>query len=340
VDDLDRCDPNKAIRILEAIKLLLNKQGFIFIIALADKILEDYVLKRYREDFKVEEKYLNNQQYLDKIIQFSLRIPSHETRAIEFINEIRVQNSNLLSIDNFNQIIPLIILTSQYNPRKIKRILNSLIVDVALIDNIEEGKRPKLFYVFFWRIIEYNFFEAYILLKHDKYINIVRRKIYDNAKFAKKLLSKAEKTIVSLLTDEDFRFIFTSELGKKWLTDKFARENALYFYVNESHEDTTFFKEKSIIRNAMRQIFMRELRKKGQAGRLEADLIKTLDRAEPEHVRTLAMLMNKNPEWAELFYQFYTRKKIALKNLKNKKSRMMDSIEKDELEMIDRLLSS
>ncbi|MFZ2649231.1 MAG: P-loop NTPase fold protein [Burkholderiaceae bacterium] len=48
IDDLDRCLPEKAIQVLESVKLFLNVPGFSFVLAVDDEVVERGIAHRYR----------------------------------------------------------------------------------------------------------------------------------------------------------------------------------------------------------------------------------------------------------------------------------------------------
>ena len=50
IDDLDRCFPDQAIRLLESIKLVLAQPGFIFILGVARQVVEGYLQHRYTKE--------------------------------------------------------------------------------------------------------------------------------------------------------------------------------------------------------------------------------------------------------------------------------------------------
>jgi predicted KAP-like P-loop ATPase len=67
IDDLDRCFPNQAIKLLESIKLVLAQPGFFFVLGVARKVIEGYLQHRYTTRFGIPE--FSGAQYLDKIVQ-------------------------------------------------------------------------------------------------------------------------------------------------------------------------------------------------------------------------------------------------------------------------------
>ena len=64
IDDLDRCMPDKALRLLESIKLVLAQKGFIFVIGVARTVLEKYLTHRYETEFGIKDN--SGEAYLDK----------------------------------------------------------------------------------------------------------------------------------------------------------------------------------------------------------------------------------------------------------------------------------
>lgn len=89
IDDLDRCLPEKAVEMLESIKLFLDVPGCAFVVALDDEVVERGIQHRYR-DYIFEHKRnggnanqqesdhappITGAEYLEKIIQLPFRLP-------------------------------------------------------------------------------------------------------------------------------------------------------------------------------------------------------------------------------------------------------------------------
>jgi hypothetical protein len=73
IDDLDRCDPKKAVEVLEAIKLLLDLDRFIVFLALDARIITQAVEEYYGK--VLVEAEITGYEYLDKIVQIPFSIP-------------------------------------------------------------------------------------------------------------------------------------------------------------------------------------------------------------------------------------------------------------------------
>jgi Leucine-rich repeat (LRR) protein len=146
IDDLDRCNPPEAIKLLESIKLVLSQKGFVFTLALDKRVLQGFLKHRYEEEFKVKDYETGGKDYLDKIIQLPLPLLSHEKRFPGYIEKLLGTNTALN--DPSNQPIKTVISDlkdvlakgSQSNPRNLVRFLNNLIVDRLLWKMVDSGK--------------------------------------------------------------------------------------------------------------------------------------------------------------------------------------------------------
>ena len=67
IDDLDRCFPDHAIKILETIKLILSQPNFFFVLGVSRSVIEGYLEHRYKHVYGLTE--FRGEQYVDKIIQ-------------------------------------------------------------------------------------------------------------------------------------------------------------------------------------------------------------------------------------------------------------------------------
>ncbi len=78
VDDLDRCLPDKAVEVLEAIKLFLEVEGCAFVLALDEEVIERGIAHRYR-DYALQGKEgmtpITGAEYLEKLVHLPVRLP-------------------------------------------------------------------------------------------------------------------------------------------------------------------------------------------------------------------------------------------------------------------------
>ena len=80
IDDLDRCDPKKAVEVLEAVKLLLELDRFIVFLALDARIITQAIEEHYGNVLKDAE--ITGYEYLDKIVQIPFSIPNPKSEDL------------------------------------------------------------------------------------------------------------------------------------------------------------------------------------------------------------------------------------------------------------------
>lgn len=81
IDDLDRCQPDRIIETLEAIKLFLSVKKMTFIVAADENVIQYAIRKKYPplENYAVN----LDKEYIEKIIQLPIYIPELSSRDIE-----------------------------------------------------------------------------------------------------------------------------------------------------------------------------------------------------------------------------------------------------------------
>jgi hypothetical protein len=232
IDDLDRCFPDKAIKLLESIKLVLSQPGFIFIIGVSRKIIEGYLRHRYREKFGIAE--FEGQKYLDKIVQLSFPIPPHTQRIEQFyrtlINQIEENDQKALM-----PVLPIVGAACAYNPRATVRFVNNLLIDIAISSVIGLEKKIKetpIGYFAITRCLQYRWEEVYqTFLSSDE----LCQQFAELGKEQIKTLSEDPKeSIVSnlakiIIEEPDLFKLIISKEAKEWLKNKENRQFAIDF---------------------------------------------------------------------------------------------------------------
>lgn len=142
VDDLDRCLPEKAIEVLEAIKLFLDAEGCVFILGLDQDVISRGIEMKYKElgdkqDGDGGQKFtIEGVRYLEKIIQLPFQIPPVEQDNMGgFVHG--------LSADWQDEECPKVFAVGLGdNPRQIKRTVNSFLMLSKLAER--RGIRDKV----------------------------------------------------------------------------------------------------------------------------------------------------------------------------------------------------
>lgn len=120
VDDLDRCVPEKAVQVLEAIKLFLDVPGAVFVLGLDAEAIERAVQTRYRGEVKARE-------YLEKIIQLQFMLPPIEEGPMrQYVKSL----APALPDPRCEEVFA-VGLTA--NPRQVKRTLSTFLLLMRLV---------------------------------------------------------------------------------------------------------------------------------------------------------------------------------------------------------------
>ncbi|MEM7032026.1 MAG: SUMF1/EgtB/PvdO family nonheme iron enzyme [Chloroflexota bacterium] len=129
VDDLDRCLPDKAVEVLEAIKLFLDVPGCIFVLGVAREVIEEGIRVRYAD----YQSNLDGAQYLEKIIQIPFSLPPIAPEAVaDYVNRI---SGTHLPDERCQHIFAVGL---EPNPRHIKRTLNIFLLLWRLAQHRED----------------------------------------------------------------------------------------------------------------------------------------------------------------------------------------------------------
>ncbi len=118
VDDLDRCLPEKAIEVLEAIKLFLDVEGCVFVLGIDQEVITRGLEARYRESLVNGESAKFSTHYIEKLIQLPFHLPPIEARKIgEYLDFLKVDWPDNHCAEIFAEAL-------SPNPRQIKRTIN------------------------------------------------------------------------------------------------------------------------------------------------------------------------------------------------------------------------
>lgn len=151
IDDLDRCNPDRIIETLEAIKLFLSVENTAFIIAADENVIQYAINKRYQP---VQNSTFDlSTEYIEKIIQLPITLPELSQKDIEnYLLLLIVQNYT--NKDDFKRIVEyiyknkIIVRDSRLEINEISEICEKETItienkehfyeDASVIDNIRE----------------------------------------------------------------------------------------------------------------------------------------------------------------------------------------------------------
>jgi formylglycine-generating enzyme required for sulfatase activity len=129
VDDLDRCLPEKAVEVLETIKLFLEVEGTVFVLGADREVIERGIETRYAALFRRAEADeraempIRGDAYLQKIVQIPFHLPPLSVEDVgEYIGKLEANLPAEARLDETTlQVFAHGLLP---NPRQVKRALN------------------------------------------------------------------------------------------------------------------------------------------------------------------------------------------------------------------------
>ena len=135
IDDLDRLEPQRAVEMLEVLKLFMDVEGCIYILAIDYDVVVAGVRQKYGSRM-TEEKC---RAFFDKIIQLPFNMPVERYDIKPLIKNII--KSNLFG-DYYNIVSDFIKDTLGSNPRGIKRLINSFFLLTNIANADTKSKSP------------------------------------------------------------------------------------------------------------------------------------------------------------------------------------------------------
>ncbi|MDY6952431.1 MAG: SUMF1/EgtB/PvdO family nonheme iron enzyme [Thermodesulfobacteriota bacterium] len=207
IDDLDRCLPEKAVELLEAIKLFLDLTGYLFVIGVAKDVVEKGISYRYRfyeqnreETDTEKEPVVAPEEYLEKMIQMPFELPPIERgKNLEYIKSL------LGEAKEYTEHVGAIGTGVGANPRALKRFVNFLAFTSRLAETIKEAELEKsdlpsdvirkgflpVLYVK-WAIIVFKFPEVHAEIKANRHLLI---ELQEEARGERKAEDKIERRL-------------------------------------------------------------------------------------------------------------------------------------------------
>lgn len=146
IDDLDRCLPEKAIQVLEAIKLFLDVEGCVFLLAVDRDVVEKAIAVKYKDllamakDTETSPRQLFTllgENYFEKIVQLPFSLPPISDEQLRnFVTKVHPDDDVQLCASIFTESFP-------RNPRKVKRLLQTFLFlrDLDLVSNGGDKKK-------------------------------------------------------------------------------------------------------------------------------------------------------------------------------------------------------
>ena len=146
VDDLDRLQPAKAVELLEVLKLFLDCEQCVFVLAVDYEVVTSGIRQKFGNDVSVEK----GRSFFDKIIQLPFKMPVASYDIHKYVKGM-MERINISTDDKEVELFYNLIQTSiGFNPRSMKRLFNTYelldIVTESTVKNIDDTVRKRVLF--------------------------------------------------------------------------------------------------------------------------------------------------------------------------------------------------
>lgn len=162
IDDLDRLLPDKAVELLDTIKIFLDCPGCVFVLAVDYEVVIKGVEKKYNHEISREKA----NDYFEKIIQVVYRLPEKMASMKKYIyNLLNKMDINVSVAEEFSKLISA---AGKDTPRNVKRLINNFYLIKTIDDRKfnDESKEEKTYFVYLFAVMLMRevYFEKYMEL--------------------------------------------------------------------------------------------------------------------------------------------------------------------------------
>jgi uncharacterized protein YlxP (DUF503 family) len=140
IDDLDRLIPQKAVELLEALKLFLDIEGCVYVIACDYQI----IVQGLKQKFGISEAELKGRSFFDKIIQVPFQMPVNQYRTERFCKTMLEHIGVAHTKEDVTLYLELIHYSVGFNPRTVKRLFNNLLLLKLVLEKKKVLKADKM----------------------------------------------------------------------------------------------------------------------------------------------------------------------------------------------------
>lgn len=161
IDDLDRLTPIKALEVLEVMKVFLDIENCVFLLACDFEI----VRKGIKEKFKIAE--LSGKSFFDKIFQLSFHMPTARYDMRNYLKTLMDKIGFSYDEQDLSDYLNLVRCSIGFNARNIKRLFNSLVLLKTIQDQTgqtsQSGDLQKVLFAVGCMEMAYNPLHNYIM---------------------------------------------------------------------------------------------------------------------------------------------------------------------------------
>ena len=137
IDDLDRLHPQKAVELLEVVKLFLDCEHCVFILAVDYNVVSLGIRMKFGDLVSSEK----GKSFFDKIIQLPFKMPVAQYNVQRFVTEM-LEGVDIVNLSkkDIADYVRLIRTSIGFNPRSMKRLFNSFLLLNTIMQKQREVK--------------------------------------------------------------------------------------------------------------------------------------------------------------------------------------------------------
>ncbi len=137
VDDLDRLQPAKAVELLEVLKVFLDCESCVYVLAVDYEVVTQGIKQKFG-DMVGEQK---GKSFFDKIIQLPFKMPVAQYDICKYVTD-QLSKMNVKADNNdVKDYVDLISLSIGCNPRSMKRLFNTYLLLDIILQSTSSGKK-------------------------------------------------------------------------------------------------------------------------------------------------------------------------------------------------------
>lgn len=244
IDDLDRLDPATAVMVLELLKNIFDLPHCVFVVAIDYQVVVKGLKEKFGEPTEANE--WEFRAFFDKIIQLPFMMPMTRYKLDEYLQNLLVDVNYFKrnEIKNFNYLQSLTRMTIGYNPRSLKRLVNSLSLILKYYEAGRESKdtNPKLKELILALVcIQISFPKIFDLLRSmptfyewdDDFVNKMTGGPHTEDKDLAASLSRAMEVNSEDFDTEWEQSLFKVVWVKKWQRDKLVQASRVLSIIEE-----------------------------------------------------------------------------------------------------------
>lgn len=146
VDDLDRLQPVKAVELLEALKMFLDCENCVFLLAVDYEVVTSGIRQKFNAGVGDEK----GKSFFDKIIQLPFKVPVAQYDIKKYIVGMMERLSISTGSEEVTLFYDLIRSSTGFNPRSMKRLFNTYelldIISRSSVDMISDPIRKRILF--------------------------------------------------------------------------------------------------------------------------------------------------------------------------------------------------